>query len=116
LSGLQDLVDRSHSPTLVSALDISYIISAIPATTKLSHSLQFTMAATEKTINLDGIVGEHDDKGKMEELTADMPSGPMGLIQNPYVSFVAFSIAFAGFMYGYPGVSIPGRPRHLNAR
>ncbi|KAK5290216.1 Quinate permease [Exophiala xenobiotica] len=61
------------------------------------------MAPTEKTINLDGIVGEHDDKGKMEELTADMPSGPMGLIQNPYVSFVAFSIAFAGFMYGYPG-------------
>ncbi|KAK5463139.1 hypothetical protein LTS15_002852 [Exophiala xenobiotica] len=61
------------------------------------------MAATEKTVNLDGIVGEHDDKGKMEELTADMASGPMGLIQNPYVSFVAFSIAFAGFMYGYPG-------------
>ncbi len=62
------------------------------------------MAPTEKSVKLEGIVGEHDDKGKMEELTADMASGPLGLIQNPYVSFVSFSIAFAGFMYGYPGV------------
>lgn len=51
-----------------------------------------------------GIVGEDGDKGRMEELTAGQASGPLGLIRNPYVSLVALSIGFSGFMYGYPSV------------
>jgi hypothetical protein len=62
------------------------------------------MNEKEEPTKLVGIVGEHGDKGRMEELTADQASGLAGLIKNPYVSFVALSVGFAGFMYGYPGV------------
>jgi hypothetical protein len=53
---------------------------------------------------LAGLEGEHGGRSKMQELTANNPSGLKGLVKNRYATTVALSIGFGGLLYGYPSV------------